>query len=92
MILFEGECTCSSPPTSIVSDEAALIRPSCCVTSCNVAYARAGRPLERVAPPIMLGRKHVTILILRRENGDEDGRLPIASNDANIGLRYENIA
>ena len=40
----------------------------------------------------MLGRKHVTILILRRENGDEDGRLPIASNDANIGLRYENIA
>ena len=45
MILFEGECTCSSPPTSIVSDEAALIRPSCCVTSCNVAYARAGRPL-----------------------------------------------
>ena len=40
----------------------------------------------------MLGRKHVTILILRRENSDEDGRLPIASNDANIGLRYENIA
>ena len=45
MILFEGECTCSSPPTLIVSDEAALIRPSCCVTSCNVAYARAGWPL-----------------------------------------------
>merc|ERR1711982_247180 len=41
MILFERECTCSSPPTSIVSNEAALIRPSCCVTSCNLHCAPA---------------------------------------------------
>merc|ERR1711982_75275 len=40
MILFEGECTCSSPPTSIVSNEAALIGPSCCVTSYNLHCAR----------------------------------------------------
>ena len=51
MILFEGECTCSSPPTSIVSDEAALIRPSCCVTSCNLHYAPADLgPLCHVGP------------------------------------------
>ena len=51
MILFEGECTCSSPPTSIVSDEAALIRPSCCVTSCNVHCAPADLgPLCHVGP------------------------------------------